>query len=227
MIAAALAAALLALGLLVHLALTAVRATGAAAPPRPRITPEQARHAGAEDMRAAWLAAQLGALPPPQRGGDAAFVAARLAEVPRTDWDEAALRRHGQLLWSLRPAAARAGLLAEVEERLDRVAAMLSDLTGREFDTRLGQSDERCLCHPDPQVRAAYLAGGSDGVDAVMRTISEARARGRQDAAARAAADSLARQRNAALRALREIDRATRTRDDHAAWDEQVRQLGG
>ncbi|PLC11390.1 hypothetical protein AUQ48_02890 [Kocuria flava] len=104
---------------------------------------------------------------------------------------------------------------------------MLSDLTGREFDTRLGQSDERCLCHPDPQVRAAYLAGGSDGVDAVMRTISEARARGRQDAAARAAADSLARQRNAALRALREIDRATRTRDDHAAWDEQVRQLGG
>lgn len=227
MIAAALAAALLALGLLVHLALNALRATGAAAPTRAPITPEQARHAGAEDMRAAWLAAQLGTLPPPQRGGDAAFVAARLAESPREDWDAAVLRRHGQLLWSLRPAAARAGLLAEVEERLDRVAAMLSDLTGLEFDTRLGQSDERCLCHPDPQVREAYLAGGSDGVDAVMRTISEARARGRQDAAARAAADSLARQRNAALRALREIDRATGARDAHAAWDEQVRRLGG
>ncbi|MEX5302691.1 hypothetical protein [Kocuria sabuli] len=187
---------------------------------------EEARRAGVEDMRAAWLHRQLGILPPQQRSADAAFVAARLAEFPRADWDVARLRLHGRSLWSVRDAAGRTPLHQEVEARLDRVAALLSDLTDEEFDTHRGQTDDRWLCHADPDVRAAYLAGGCEAVEAIMDSISAARAQTRADAAARAAADSLARERNAALRALREMHRPTRTRDAHAAWEEQARRIG-
>lgn len=187
---------------------------------------EQARRAGAEDMRAAWMHRQLGILPPQQRSADAAFVAARLAEVPRADWDVARLRLHGRSLWSVRDAAGRTPLRQEVEARLDRVAAMLSDLADEEFDTHRGQTDDRYLCHADSDVRAAYLAGGSEAVEAIMGSISAARAQTRADAAAQAAADSLARERNAALRALRELHRPTGTRDAHAAWEEQARRIG-
>lgn len=188
--------------------------------------PELARRAGAEDMRTAWLHRQLGLLPPQQRAADTAFVAARLAEVPRADWDAARLRLHGRALWSVRDAAARTPLHQQVEARLDRVAAMVADLTDDEFDTHEGQRDDRYLFHADPAVRAAYLAGGSEAVEAIMGTISAARAQARADAAAQAAADSLAQERNAALRALRELHRPTGARDAHAAWEEQARRIG-
>jgi hypothetical protein len=187
---------------------------------------EAARRAGAEDMRAAWMHRQLGLLPPQQRAADTAFVAARLAEAPRADWDAARLRLHGRALWSVRDAAGRTPLHQEVEARLDRVAAMISDLTDDEFDTHSGQRDDRYLFHAEPGVRAAYLAGGSEAVEAIMDAISAARAQARADAAAQAAADSLAQERNAALRALREIHRPTGSRDAHAAWEEQARRIG-
>ena len=189
-------------------------------------TAEQARLTAAEDMRTAWIRWQLGVLPPQQRHGDASFIAVRLAEVPHADWDATRLRRHGQALWSVRDAAARTPLHGEVEARLDRVAAMLSELTDEEFDTHRGQIDDRYLYHPDREVRAAYLAGGSQGVEAIMGTITAVRAQVREDAAARAAADFLARERNAALRALRETRRPTRPRDAHAAWEAQAEQIG-
>jgi hypothetical protein len=189
-------------------------------------TAEQARLAAAEDMRTAWIRWQLGVLPPQQRHGEASFIAVRLAEVPHADWDATRLRRHGQALWSVRDAAARTPLHGEVEARLDRVAAMLSELTDEEFDTHRGQTDDRYLYHPDREVRAAYLAGGSQGVEAIMGTITAVRAQVREDAAARAAADSLARERNAALRALRETRRPARPRDAHAAWEAQAEQIG-
>jgi hypothetical protein len=189
-------------------------------------TAEQARLAAAEDMRTAWIRWQLGVLPPQQRHGDASFIAVRLAEVPHADWDATRLRRHGQALWSVRDAAARTPLHGEVEDRLDRVAAMLSELTDEEFDTHRGQTDDRYLYHPDREVRAAYLAGGSQGVEAIMGTITAVRVQVREDAAARAAADSLARERNAALRALRETRRPARPRDAHAAWEAQAEQIG-
>lgn len=189
-------------------------------------TAGQARLAAAEDMRTAWIRWQLGVLPPQQRHGDASFIAVRLAEVPHADWDATRLRRHGQALWSVRDAAASTPLHGEVEARLDRVAAMLSELTDEEFDTHRGQTDDRYLYHPDREVRAAYLAGGSQGVEAIMGTITAVRAQVREDAAARAAADSLARERNAALRALRETRRPARPRDAHAAWEAQAEQIG-
>ena len=189
-------------------------------------TAEQARRTAAEDMRTAWLRWQLGVLPPQQRHGDATFIAVRLAEIPRAEWDATRLRRHGQALWSVREAAVRTPLHGEVEARLDRVAAMLSELTDEEFDTHRGQTDDRYLYHPDREVRAAYLAGGSQGVEAIMATITAVRAQVREDAAARAAADSLARERNAALRALRETRRPARPRDAHAAWEAQAEQIG-
>lgn len=186
---------------------------------------EQARRAGGQDMRTAWLRCRLGVLPHQHRTGDASFVAGRLAEIPRADWDATRLRRHGQALWSLRDVAGRTPFQRDVEDRLDRVAAMLADRTDEEFDARLGQSDDRYVCHPDPAVRAAYLQGGSEGVEAIMRSISDARAQVRLDAAARAAADSLADQRNAALRAMRETHQPTEARDLHAAWEAQARQI--
>lgn len=189
-------------------------------------TAEQARRTAAEDMRTAWIRWQLGVLPPQQRHGDASFIAARLAEIPHADWDATRLRRHGQALWCVRDASARTPLHGEVEARLDRVAAMISELTDAEFDTHRGQTDDRYLYHPDREVRAAYLAGGSQGVEAIMGTITAVRAQVREDAAARAAADSLARERNAALRALRETRRPARPRDAHAAWEAQAEQIG-
>lgn len=177
-------------------------------------------------MRTAWIRWQLGVLPPQQRHGDASFIAARLAETPRADWDTTRLRRHGQALWCVRDASARTPLHGEVEARLDRVAAMLSELADEEFDTHRGQTDDRYLYHPDRQVRAAYLAGGSQGVEAIMGTITAVRAQVREDAAATAAADALARERNAALRALRETRRPPRPRDAHAAWEAQAAQIG-
>lgn len=188
---------------------------------------EQARRAGAEDMRTAWLRWQFRILPPQLGAADTAFIAGRLAAVPRTDWDVARLRRHGQSVWSLRDAASRTSLHEEVEARLDRVAVMICDLTDEEFDTGLGQARDEYLYHPDRVVRAAYLAGGSEGLAEIMRTISEVRARARRDADARAAMIALARQRNAALRALRELDRSVEGRDAHAAWEAEARQIGG
>ncbi|MFI7496690.1 hypothetical protein ACH9D2_18470 [Kocuria sp. M4R2S49] len=189
-------------------------------------TAEQARRSAVEDMRTAWIRWQLGVLPPQQRRGDASFIAARLAEVPHADWDATRLRRHGQALWCIRDASARTPLQGEVEARLDRVAAMISELTDDEFDTHRGQTDEHYLYHPDREVRAAYLAGGSQAVETIMGTITAVRAQVREDAAARAAADSLARERNAALRALRETRRPARPRDAHAAWEAQAEQIG-
>ncbi len=205
---------------------SAARTPGRTSPGSAARTAELARRSAAEDMRTAWIRWHLGTLPPQQRHADATFVAARLAEIPHADWEPARLRRHGQALWSVRDAAARTPLHQEVEDRLDRVAAMLSELTDEEFDTRCGQADEQYLYHPDREVRAAYLAGGSQAVETIMGTITAVRARVREDAAARAAADALARERNAALRALRETRRPAGMRDAHAAWEAQAEQIG-
>ncbi|MFI7480894.1 hypothetical protein ACH9EU_00615 [Kocuria sp. M1R5S2] len=186
---------------------------------------DEARRAGVEDMRTAWIAWQLRSDLPPQSIRPPAAVRERLAEVPKAEWDVSRLRAHGRSVWALRDVARPTALHREVEERLDRMAAMISDWNDQEFDTRLGQTSDEYLYHPDREIRAAYLEGGAEGVEAVIDAITAARARAREDAATRAAADALAQQRNAALRALRETQQSTEARDAHAAWDEQARKL--
>jgi hypothetical protein len=187
----------------------------------------EARKAGRHSMRAAWLEAQIRPGAAPRTGTGAASVDELLAVVPKADWDLAQLRRHGRAVWSRRGGTPGHHLRPEVEARLDRVAAMISDLTDEEFDTALGQNDDQYLYHPDRQVRAAYLEGGAQAVETVMDTVTAARAQAREDAAAKAAADSLAHQRNAALKALRETRQSTEIRDAHAAWEAQARRLDG
>lgn len=186
---------------------------------------EEARAAGASNMRTAWISWHLRSLPPPEQSRDPCLLTGTLSVVPQADWDADRLRTHGRALWSLRTGARRHGLLDQLDARLDRVVAMISDLTDSEFDTGLGQVNDQYLYHPDRQVRAAYLEGGALGVELIMDAVTAARAQAREDAATRAAAESLARQRNAALRALRETHRPTAERDARTVWDEQARKL--
>ncbi|WP_188540073.1 hypothetical protein [Kocuria dechangensis] len=186
---------------------------------------ERAREIGASNMRTAWISWYLKSLPDQESIRDPRLLTGTLAVVPQADWDVDRLRQHGRALWTLRASARVHGLLGHVDARLDRVVAMLSDRTDDEFDTSLGQVNDQYLYHPDRQVRTAYLEGGSLGVEAIMDAVTAARTQAREDAATKAAADSLARQRNAALRALRETYRPTEGRDAHAAWDEQAKRL--
>lgn len=185
----------------------------------------EARKAGRDSMRAAWLEGQIrpGAAARDSTGASSADEL--LAVVPKTDWDLAQLRKHGRAVWARRGGTPGHHLRPDVEARLDRVAAMISDLTDEEFDTGLGQTDDHYLYHPDREVRAAYLEGGAQAVETIMDTVTAARVQAREDAAAKAAADSLAQQRNAALKALRETRQSTETRDAHAAWEVRARQL--
>jgi heme exporter protein D len=185
----------------------------------------EARKAGRHSMRAAWLEGQIRPGAAPRDSTGAASVTELLAVVPTADWDLAQLRKHGRAVWARRGGAPGQHLRADVEARLDRVAAMISDLTDEEFDTHRGQADDQYLYHPDREVRAAYLEGGAQAVETIMDTVTAARAQAREDTAAKAAADSLAQQRNAALKALRETRQSTETRDAHAAWERQARQL--
>ncbi|MEX5296062.1 hypothetical protein QYM41_12365 [Kocuria sp. CPCC 205268] len=186
---------------------------------------EEARAAGASNMRTAWISWHLRSLPPPQDSRDPRLLTGTLAVVPQADWDADRLRTHGRALWSLRGGARRHGLLDELDARLDRVVAMISDATADDFDTSLGQVNDQYLYHPDRAVRTAYLEGGALGVDLIMDAVTTARAQAREDAATRAAAEALARRRTAALRALRETHRPTASQDAHTAWEEQARRL--
>lgn len=186
---------------------------------------EHARRTGASTMRTAWISWHLRSLPEQEDSRDPRLLAGALAVVPQETWDVVRLREHGRTLWSLRTSARLHGLLEPVDARLDRVAAMISDLTDDEFDTSLGQVNDQYLFHPDRDIRSAYLEGGAIGVEAIMDAVTAARARAREDAATRAAARSLAQQRNAALKALRETHRPTRGRDAHAAWEEQANRI--
>ncbi|MFI7484133.1 hypothetical protein ACH9EU_17175 [Kocuria sp. M1R5S2] len=186
---------------------------------------EHARRTGVSNMRTAWISWHLKSLPEQEDNRDPRLLTGTLAVAPQPDWDVDRLRLHGRALWSLRTSARVHGLLEPVDARLDRVVATISDLTDDEFDTSLGQVNDQFLFHPDRQVRTAYLEGGAMGVEAIMEAVTAARAQAREDAATKAAAQSLARQRNAALHALRETYRPTRDRDAHAAWDEQVKRI--
>lgn len=184
---------------------------------------QDARAAGASNMRTAWISWHLRSLPEQEDAQDPRFLTGTLAVVPQADWDVARLRQHGRALWSLRTGARRHDLLDELDARLDRTVAMISDLTDDEFDTSLGQVDDQYLYHSDRGIRTAYLEGGALGVEAIMDAVTAARAQAREDAATKAAADALAHRRNAALRALRETHKPTEGRDAHAAWEEQAR----
>ncbi|WP_272026590.1 hypothetical protein [Kocuria rosea] len=196
-----------------------------AAPQAGRTSVEEARAAGASNMRTAWISWHLRSLPPPEDSRDPRLLTGTLAVVPQADWDVDRLRTHGRALWSLRRSARRHDLLDQLDARLDRVVAMISDLADAEFDTALGQVNDQYLYHPDRQVRTAYLEGGALGVDLIMDAVTAARAQAREDAATRAAAEALAQQRTAALRALRETHHPTAERDAHTAWDEQAKKL--
>ena len=186
---------------------------------------EDAREAGAANMRTAWIFWHLGSLPEQEDSTDPRLLTGTLGVVPQADWDVERLRQHGRALWALRTSARRHGLLEQVDARLDRVAAMVSDLTDEEFDTGLGQANDRYLYHPDREIRTAYLEGGAIGVEAIMDAVTAARAQAREDAATKAAAEALAQRRNAALHALRETHRTTEARDAHAAWEEQAKKI--
>lgn len=198
----------------------------AVAPPQPdQELVEQARRAGEEDMRTAWLRWQLRPVPARAEHSDSSPITGTLAVAPKADWDVDRLRQHGRDVWAIRLDARLQGRHREVEARLDRVAAMVCDLVDEEFDTGLGQTSEQYLYHPQREVRVAYLAGGGRGVEAIMDTVAAARAQTRQDAATRAAAESLVQQRNAALKALRETRPPGGTRDAHAAWEAEAGQI--
>lgn len=186
---------------------------------------EQARRTGASNMRTAWISWHLRSLPEQEDNRDPRLLTGTLAVVPQAGWDVDRLRQHGRALWSLRTSARLHHLLEQVDACLDRVVAMISDLTDDEFDTSLGQVNDQYLYHPDREIRTAYLEGGAAGVEAIMDAVTAARAQAREDAATKAAARSLAQQRNAALKALRETYRPTETRDAHAAWDEQAKKI--
>ncbi|MFF0905342.1 UNVERIFIED_CONTAM: hypothetical protein RF653_16855 [Kocuria sp. CPCC 205316] len=188
-------------------------------------TVEESRAAGASNMRTAWISWHLRSLPPPEESRDPRLLTGTLSVVPQADWDVDRLRTHGRALWSLRGSARRHDLLDQLDARLDRTVAMISDLTDTEFDTALGQVNDQYLYHPDRQVRTAYLEGGALGVDLIMDAVTAARVQAREDAATKAAAEALAQQRTAALRALRETHHPTEGRDARAAWDEQARKL--
>jgi hypothetical protein len=203
---------------------TGAEPLAAEAPTGPQAV-EHAREAGAANMRTAWIFWHLRPLPEPEDSPDPRLLTGTLSVVPQADWDVDRLRQHGRTLWALRAGARRHGLLEQVDARLDRVVAMISDLTDDEFDTGLGQANDRYLYHPDREVRTAYLEGGALGLEAIVDAVTASRARAREDAATKAAAESLAQQRNAALRALRETHRPTGARDAHAAWEEQAKRL--
>jgi hypothetical protein len=196
-----------------------------AAPQAGQTSVEEARAAGAANMRTAWISWHLRSLPPPEDSRDPRLLTGTLSVVPQADWDVDRLRTHGRALWSLRRSARRHDLLDQLDARLDRVVAMISDSTDTEFDTGLGQVNDQYLYHPDHQVRTAYLEGGALGVDLIMDAVTAARTQAREDAATKAAAEALAQQRTAALRALRETHHPTAGRDAHTAWDEQAKKL--
>ena len=186
---------------------------------------DRARKAGQVDMRTAWLEWQLGPAPTQRTNPESSAVPETLAVLPKAFWNITQLRTHGRAVWALREASQGTRFHQDVESRLDRVAAMISDLNDEEFDSARGQNNDQYLYHRDREVRAAYLEGGAKAVEAVLETISAARAQAREEAAARVAAESLAQQRNAALRAMRETPQSTETRDAHAAWDAQAREV--
>ncbi|WP_387743054.1 hypothetical protein [Kocuria nitroreducens] len=195
------------------------------APRSGQTSADEARAAGASNMRTAWISWHLRSLPPPEDSRDPRLLTGTLSVVPQADWDVERLRTHGRALWSLRSSARRHELLDQLDARLDRVVAMITDLTDTEFDTGLGQVNDQYLYHPDRQVRTAYLEGGALGVELIMDAVTAARAQAREDAATKAAAEALAQQRNAALRALRETHHPTEGRDAHTSWDEQARRI--
>ncbi|MFI7484131.1 hypothetical protein ACH9EU_17165 [Kocuria sp. M1R5S2] len=186
---------------------------------------QEARRTGESDMRTAWMTLQFGPLPPQLHRADPDSIRERLAVVPKAPWTLEQLRSHGRAVWIVQDGARHTPLHREVEARLDRVAAMISDRTDEDFDTRLGQNSDQYLYHPDREVRAAYLEGGAKGVESIMDAVTAARAQAREDAAAKAAADAVAQQRNAALRALRETQRSTEARDAHAAWEARAKKI--
>lgn len=186
----------------------------------------QARWAGKHDMRTAWFQWQLGPLPAPAADTGPRAITSALAVIPKSDWSVERLREHGRGLWRLLPSAGGHHLQHDVEARLDRVAAMISDLNDETFDTRSGQVDDQYLYHQDREVREAYLEGGALAVEAIMDTISAARVQARHETELKAGADSLAEQRNAALRAMRETQRSTQARDAQAEWEARARELG-
>lgn len=201
--------------------------------PRPPAGPglvDEARRAGEEDMRTAWVQWQLRPLPERTEQKDLSVATRTLAVVPKADWDVERLREYGRAVWALRADDRLRERRAEVDALLDRVAAMISDLTDEEFDTGLGQSSDQYLYHQDREVRLAYLVGGGRGVEAIMDAVTAARAQIRQDAATQAAtqaaAESLVQQRNAALKALRETHRPGEARGDHADWGARAKRIG-
>lgn len=185
-----------------------------------------ARRAGGEDMRMAWLQWHLRPRNTQKAISELSSLSRTLAVVPRADWSVDRFREHGADVWALRPLAIAPTWRQKVDARLDWMAAMVSDLADNPFDSSRGQTSEQYLFHQDRDVREAYLQGGTEAAERIMKTITAARDRVRQDAATEGAAAFLAQQRNAAFEKLRNAYRPTKTRDAHAAWDAAAEDLG-
>lgn len=186
---------------------------------------QNARQEGEEDMRAAWIQWHLGSLPAQKEERNPALIDERLRVVPKRTWNVTQLQIHGQAVWSLRDNARRNLRLAEVDARLDQVAARLFDLTDKKFDTRLGHRNGLYVNHPERSVRSAYYEGGSKGVEVIMETVTAVRAEFFEEATTSAASKTMIQQRNAALQALREIRQPPEGRDAHAAWEAEAKKI--
>ncbi|WP_309125630.1 hypothetical protein [Kocuria sp.] len=186
-----------------------------------------ARRAGEEDMRMAWLQWHLRpGTTTHKKMRDIPSVSKTLAVMPRADWTIDQFRQHGREVWAVRQLVVAPSTRQKIDDRLDWLAAMISDLTDDPFNATAGRASDRYLYHQDPEVREAYLIGRSTATEKIMGTITAARDRARQDVATEGTAEFLAQQSNAAFQKLRETYRPTKARDAHAAWDAEAENIG-
>lgn len=168
----------------------------------------------------------------------ASYLTRVLNTVPGPGWVEERIAGHARQLWSCMDVAKEAAPSAvpRIGERLDRCAAMISDLRTDTFDTAQGNTRPDLLTSTDPGVAAAYVDGGAEGVEHIMEAIITTRITLQEEARAAAAQEALTAQRaaemariatarNAHLKALRETSQRTANLDAHTDFERQFKQL--
>ena len=162
--------------------------------------------------------------PSPMHHDDDQEVRAALEQQPRYSWGLADLRRY---MGDLRRFQAEGGLYAftranQISSRLTEAAAIITDLRDDTYDPSRASTTGTWAFHKTASVRAAYLSGRGTGTEAIMEAITKARTDAREiDAAGKSIAAANERHA-AALRALRETNRITESRDAHADFDRKL-----
>lgn len=180
---------------------------------------------GMTDMFHAWIVWAFEAPTASDDNTDPLVVRARLDSPADPRWDTRELVAHGRMLWAMRSSAHRQGEGERLDAQAAQIAAWLTDRRPEDFSAENGYTSPKWKYHEDPNVRAAYLKGGGLGVDMILDAITAERQRERARRAADEAAASLAAERTAAIRAMRETHQATDSRDAKAEWERQAKEL--